>query len=285
MSAEDLEKYEAEMELQLYREYRDVVGIFKYVVETDRRFYLCNQVDVKARTEAGDVFFEVSMTDAWVWDMYRPARFAKNVKVLTFKDVNVEELAQTDLEPPRADRLFTGSGVTGDLARNFMWSDDQRSSDPRHEFGVGSSHSARVGWEAGPRSSGGAGADGCGVRRAGASVLPPNRLVRRPLVPTHGRSAQPCSGLHGAVAGAAAGRASSSRRCVDGDGTTADGDRWVRRGERGALPGRAGDGGARPQLAVRAGRARPGAARRRGAGVLRGEDAGQRGVRRARSRR
>ena len=59
MSAEDLEKYETEMELNLYREYRDVVGIFKYVVETDRRFYLCNQVDVKARTEAGDVFFEV----------------------------------------------------------------------------------------------------------------------------------------------------------------------------------------------------------------------------------
>ena len=27
MSAEDLEKYEAEMELQLYREYRDVVEI------------------------------------------------------------------------------------------------------------------------------------------------------------------------------------------------------------------------------------------------------------------
>src|SRR3954453_14255188 len=101
MSTEDLEKYEAEMELQLYREYRDVVSIFKYVVETDRRFYLCNQVDVKARTEAGEVFFEVSMTDAWVWDMYRPARFAKNVKVLTFKDVNVEELAQADLELPK----------------------------------------------------------------------------------------------------------------------------------------------------------------------------------------
>ena len=50
MSAEDLEKYETEMELTLYREYRDVVGIFKYVVETDRRFYLCNQVDVKVST-------------------------------------------------------------------------------------------------------------------------------------------------------------------------------------------------------------------------------------------
>ena len=31
MSAEDLEKYEAEMELQLYREYRDVVGLFTHV--------------------------------------------------------------------------------------------------------------------------------------------------------------------------------------------------------------------------------------------------------------
>ena len=100
MSAEELEKYETEMELTLYREYRDVVGIFKYVVETDRRFYLCNQVDVKARSESGDVFFEVSMTDAWVWDMYRPARFAKNVTVLTYKDVNVVELAPRENDPP-----------------------------------------------------------------------------------------------------------------------------------------------------------------------------------------
>ena len=102
MSAEDLEKYEAEMELHLYREYRDVVGIFKYVVETDRRFYLCNQVEVKARTEAGEVFFEVSMTDAWVWDMYRPARFVKSAKVLTFRDVSIEEIAHSDLEVPKS---------------------------------------------------------------------------------------------------------------------------------------------------------------------------------------
>src|SRR4051794_36423749 len=101
MSAEELEKYETEMELQLYREYRDVVGIFTYVVETDRRFYLCNSVDLKVRTESGDAYFEVTMSDAWVWDMYRPARFAKNVKVVTFKDVNIEELAASDLEPPK----------------------------------------------------------------------------------------------------------------------------------------------------------------------------------------
>ena len=50
MSAEDLEKYETEMELQLYREYRDVVGLFAYVVETERRFYLTNAVDVTPRS-------------------------------------------------------------------------------------------------------------------------------------------------------------------------------------------------------------------------------------------
>ncbi len=100
MSAEDLEKYESEMELHLYREYRDVVGIFKYVVETDRRFYLCNVVDLLVRAEAGDAYFEVTMSDAWVWDMYRPARFAMNVKVVTFKDVNIEELATSDLGHP-----------------------------------------------------------------------------------------------------------------------------------------------------------------------------------------
>ena len=134
MSAEDLEKYETEMELHLYREYRDVVGIFKYVVETDRRFYLCNQVDVKARTEAGDVFFEVSMTDAWVWDMYRPARFAKNVKVLTFKDVNVEELSPAEIELPE------------DLSCSFTF----RGAKPRHGRAPGPSpHQERGGRAAG----------------------------------------------------------------------------------------------------------------------------------------
>jgi hypothetical protein len=109
VSAEDLEKYETEMELQLYREYRDVVGLFSYVVETERRFYLTNTVDLQVRsTEGGEVYFEVTMSDAWVWDMYRPARFVKNVKVVTFKDVNVEELAKADLELPKDAGGFNG---------------------------------------------------------------------------------------------------------------------------------------------------------------------------------
>jgi len=102
MSAEDLENYETEMELQLYREYKDIVAQFTYVVETERRFYLTNNVDFQVRGDGGDVYFEVTMSDAWVWDMYRPARFVKNVKVVTFKDVNVEELAKSDLEIPKS---------------------------------------------------------------------------------------------------------------------------------------------------------------------------------------
>lgn len=102
MSEEDLERYESEMELALYREYRDVVGLFAYVVETERRFYLTNDVDVQVRqTGGGEVFFEVRLSDAWVWDMYRQARFVRDVRVLTFKDVNVEELAKPDLEVPQ----------------------------------------------------------------------------------------------------------------------------------------------------------------------------------------
>ena len=100
MSSEDLEKYETEQELSLYREYRDVVSLFSHVVETERRFYLCNSVDMKVRSDGGEVFFDVTMSDAWVWDIYRPARFVKSVRVVTFKDVNIEELPKSELEPP-----------------------------------------------------------------------------------------------------------------------------------------------------------------------------------------
>ena len=97
MSSEDLERYETEIELQLYKEYRDVLPMFAYVVETERRFYLTNSVQMDVKNEQGRVYFELTLQDAWVWDMYRPARFVANVRVVTFKDVNVEELAGKDL--------------------------------------------------------------------------------------------------------------------------------------------------------------------------------------------
>jgi hypothetical protein len=94
VSTEDLERYETEIELQLYKEYRDVLPMFSYVVETERRFYLANSVDVVPKTDNGQTYFEVQLADAWVWDMYRPARFVQQVRVVTFRDVNVEELVK-----------------------------------------------------------------------------------------------------------------------------------------------------------------------------------------------
>ena len=100
MSAEDLENYETEMELQLYREYKDIAAQFSYVVETERRFYLTNDVELVPRNTDGEVYFELTMRDAWVWDMYRPARFVKQVRVITFKDVNIEEVEKPELRLP-----------------------------------------------------------------------------------------------------------------------------------------------------------------------------------------
>ena len=95
MSQDDLEKYEVEMELRLYREYRDVLPMFSYVVETERRFYLANEVAVKRLGEGP--WAEVELSDAWVWDMHRPARFVSKVRIITKRDVNIEELSKGDV--------------------------------------------------------------------------------------------------------------------------------------------------------------------------------------------
>ncbi|MDQ4137638.1 MAG: DUF2469 domain-containing protein [Actinomycetota bacterium] len=101
MDDDDFEDYDREMELALYREYRDIVGQFRFVVETERRFYLANEVKQTVREMGNDFYFELEMHDVWVWDVYRADRFVKNVRVLTFKDVNVEELSNRELELPK----------------------------------------------------------------------------------------------------------------------------------------------------------------------------------------
>jgi hypothetical protein len=97
LNTDDLENFEAERELQLAQEYQAVVGMFKYAVETDRRFYLANNVDVKVMSEGPRPLMEVVLSDAWVWDMYRTSRFVPRVRVLSFKDLNIEELLPIDL--------------------------------------------------------------------------------------------------------------------------------------------------------------------------------------------
>jgi hypothetical protein len=96
VSEEELEQYEAEIELALVQEYRAVLPMFSYVVETERRFYLANEVSMQVR-EGSSACIELELTDAWVWDMYRPARFVPSVRIVSFKDVNVERLPEKEL--------------------------------------------------------------------------------------------------------------------------------------------------------------------------------------------
>jgi hypothetical protein len=107
VSEEDIERFEDDMELRLWREYRDVLPMFSHVVETERRFYLANKVDLVKHEGPGGAWFEVKLTDAWVWDMYRPARFVTKVQVVTSRDVNIEELSHKEIAPD--DELGMGS--------------------------------------------------------------------------------------------------------------------------------------------------------------------------------
>jgi hypothetical protein len=96
---EELDDYESTLELALVQEYKAVVGTFNYAVETDRRFYLANDVAIEVRSSGTPTLLEVTLNDAWVWDMYRTARFVPSVRVLTFRDVNIEKLPKEDLQP------------------------------------------------------------------------------------------------------------------------------------------------------------------------------------------
>ena len=99
MGEEELDDYESTLELALVQEYKAVVGLFHYAVETDRRFCLANDVAVDVRATGTPTLLEVTLSDAWVWDMYRSARFVPSVRVLTFRDVNIEKLPKEDLQP------------------------------------------------------------------------------------------------------------------------------------------------------------------------------------------
>ena len=61
----------------------------------DHKEKKANEVRFEQVERKGSTYFKIDLTDAWVWDMYRPARFVKRVKVMTFRDVNIEELEQT----------------------------------------------------------------------------------------------------------------------------------------------------------------------------------------------
>ena len=89
---EDLEEYDAELELTLKREYATVFGLFRYRVLTQEATYLCNKLDMKIEHQPSYPLFHLRMEDVWVWDKNRPSRIIPLAEVHTTQDVTIEEL-------------------------------------------------------------------------------------------------------------------------------------------------------------------------------------------------
>src|SRR5205823_602427 len=93
---DELEEYDAELELRLKREYADVFPLFRYCVLTQEATYLCNRFERDFMPQASYPFFHITMDDVWVWDKNRPTRIIPRVEIYTTQDVTVEILKADD---------------------------------------------------------------------------------------------------------------------------------------------------------------------------------------------
>jgi hypothetical protein len=98
--ADELEEYDAELELQLKREYNDVFPLFRYCVLTQEATYLCNTVAREVDAKPSYPLFHIVMDDVWVWDKNRPTRIIPRVEIHTTQDVTIEILSA---DAPSAD--------------------------------------------------------------------------------------------------------------------------------------------------------------------------------------
>ena len=96
---DELDEYEAELELQLRKEYSAVFGLFRYCVLTQDATYLCNKLDLQYVPQPAYPFFQLKMEDVWVWDKNRPTRIIPRAEVYTSSDVTIEELRGEGDEP------------------------------------------------------------------------------------------------------------------------------------------------------------------------------------------
>src|SRR6266516_1694691 len=99
---DELDEFEAELELGLKKEYSAVFGLFRYCVLTQDATYLCNRLDLQYVPQQSYPFFHLKMEDVWVWDKNRPTRIIPRAEVYTSSDITVEELRGDRAEPGTA---------------------------------------------------------------------------------------------------------------------------------------------------------------------------------------
>ncbi|TML17667.1 MAG: DUF2469 family protein [Actinobacteria bacterium] len=78
---DELDEFEAELELRLKKEYTAVFGLFRYCVLTQDATYLCNKLDLAQVSQPNYPFFHLRMEDVWVWDKNRPTRIIPRAEV------------------------------------------------------------------------------------------------------------------------------------------------------------------------------------------------------------
>ena len=99
---DELDEFEAGLELALKKEYTAVFSLFRYCVLTQDATYLCNKLEVQQATPTAPgalPFFQLELEDVWVWDKNRPTRIIPRAKVFTSGDVTIEELRGEGDEP------------------------------------------------------------------------------------------------------------------------------------------------------------------------------------------
>ena len=116
---DELDEFEAELELALKKEYTAVFGLFRYCVLTQDATYLCNKLDLQYVPQPSYPFFHLKMEDVWVWDKNRPTRMIPRAEVYTSSDVTVEEL-RTEGEGP----ALTPEALAEKLGETLSGDDD-----------------------------------------------------------------------------------------------------------------------------------------------------------------
>ncbi len=97
---DELDEYEAELELALKKEYQAVFALFRYCVLTPDATYLCNRLERTVSPQPAYPFFNLRLEDVWVWDKNRPTRMIPRTEIfVTSGDVTIEELRGEGDEP------------------------------------------------------------------------------------------------------------------------------------------------------------------------------------------
>jgi hypothetical protein len=116
---DDLDEFEAELELRLKKEYSAVFGLFRFCVMTQDATYLCNRLDLRQIAHGQYPYYHLTMEDVWVWDKNRPTRMIPRVEVYTSSDVTIEELRGEGDEP-----RLTAEALADKIGESLSTDDD-----------------------------------------------------------------------------------------------------------------------------------------------------------------